>query len=334
LHVHSRIRIFRMTKKTKSRRKTKTRNQRVNELKLPSNVLLDRFRVLLDTAEYKRSMNKVDISDLRTIDLDVQRSVAHWNVHRHLSPTQRNSIRSALRDTVHNVVSSYPGFRYYQGIHEVCLVVLHATNVDVILSTSICRVLLLTHFKSLVLHDFTISLTPLLEGLRYLVEATDPELSRILESSGVGYHFSVPWILTWFAHSINDFSTICIIYTHLLNRKDQLNYLSCLYLCCAVIAQQRESIIRNRGDSCCVFRSLQSAAQSAEWRKAIKFARIIESHHPVEEIVANCPNLAEALKLTKGRGNLNIHVGLTFGASVIGVLSYFVISRYRLDSFI
>ena len=296
-------------------------------------MLLQKLMGSHHTSEGMRNMNFVHSSDLKTIDLDVQRSAAHWDVHRHLSAAERERIRTALRTTVFNVISSCQGLRYYQGIHEICLVVLQATNIDVEMTSSICRSIMLKHFTSLLYHDFSVSLTPLLEGLQYLVETTDPELARILESSGVGYHFSVPWLLTWFAHSVNDFDSICLIYRHLLDQDPIDNPFSCLYLCCAVIAQQRETIIRNYHDSCRIFQTLQTSPQCADFKFAIKSAMMMEANNPVREIVANCPKLAEARVFTQMRGKKVIHIGIALGVSVLALLSYFVLPIDRLATF-
>ena len=40
----------------------------------------------------------------------------------------------------------------------------------------------------------------------------DKKLSMVFQAVGMTYHFAMPWIITWFAHSVKDFKAITELY--------------------------------------------------------------------------------------------------------------------------
>jgi hypothetical protein len=300
--------------------------------------MVDWFQnLLVDFAsiEAKPKSNIVGCTDLKTIDLDVKRSVAHWDVHRRLTPQEREKIRNALRTLIFDVICSLEGFRYYQGVHEVCLVILQATNADLETSTSICRTIFGSHFSSLISHDFSFSLTPLLDGLNYLVSSVDPEVAQILDHSGVGYHFAVPWILTWFAHSVDEFAIICRIFGYLMQRGKTHGPIISLYLCAGVILQQREKLVDWHQDSCLVFKILQSAAKSANWNTVFGIASKLEIEYSPTVVIRHCPRLETTSFTSMKRYSLFMTFGLGVGVVSLGLMSSFWYTRLgSLENFI
>jgi hypothetical protein len=307
------LKKFRMPKKTKSRQKDKCTLR--NEYK-QRHAIMTHFLSLINKIDTRHeTIAAFDIStvDLKTVVMDVKRSVAHWDVHRNLSTRDRSRLRDSLQNLVVGVASSIGGFRYYQGVHEVCLVILQAFNGDTKSSIPICRAIFEMKFGSLAFSDFSASLTPLLEALHGLTATLDPELAGILDQSGLGYNFAIPWILTWFAHSVDRYKILTGIFSYLLENKNVPAPLACVYLCCAVILQSRGKIVDQRHDSCVIFRTLQSCPENTNWPLAKREASKIADVFPPEQLVYEFPNLRKTFHGKMSKGIKKVRMGVIFG---------------------
>ena len=89
------------------------------------------------------------MKDHITMLQDVRRSVGYWDLHIHLKLKARLRKRKALLVCLEKIADSFPGVRYYQGVHDVCLFLLELCNEDVDMSARMAGTLLLTYF-----HDF------------------------------------------------------------------------------------------------------------------------------------------------------------------------------------
>ena len=279
------------------RRKPRNRNESMKGRKrdnIPRPTLLLTDMNLEGRNDFTQRVNLISPNDMKTIELDVRRSVAHWDVHRQLSESRRDLMRSSLLKMIIQLVCSIRGFRYYQGVHEVCLVVLQASGGDVSRSVRVCRQIFLRHFGDLIYRDFAHSLNPLLEFLQILTEYLDPELARVIEVSGVGYHFAVPWILTWFAHSIDRFGVLSILFTRLAKSAVDGRILI-VYFCFEVIRQLRDKIFANRNDSCMIFKTLQSSHRYINWKRVIVDSKNRYDRYPPSLVLSGYPTMLKSL---------------------------------------
>ena len=243
----------------------------------------------LPRASVRRSGSGVSRSDIQTIAVDVKRSSAHWDVHQSLKIAKRVKKRKLLVDLIETLAESIHGFRYYQGVHEICLVVLELTNGNVDAAFDVLHPLLVCHFGHFIRRDFNQSLVPMLSALEHLMQRLDPELALVLDSCGVGYYFAVPWILTWFAHSLNSFGSICSIFDFLIAWPRSHDRAMILYLCAAVTILNRKDILTNRDDMCSVFKAVQSSAENVDMGAAVHLAKRSVETYPSEELLNDCP---------------------------------------------
>jgi len=238
-----------------------------------------------ELGEYEQEINTMD---KQTIALDVKRSVAHWDVHKKLSIVERERRRSQLQTLIEATIRTVPHVRYYQGIHDVCLVILELCDGDVEIGLVILRPLLLTHFAQLTTDDFRHSLLPLLDAVGVIVRRFDSHLADIIEDSAGGYHFTVPWILTWFSHSLEKFGDILLVFDYLVSSKSSY---SVLYLCSAIILEARMSILTNKDDPSSVFRTAQRSIHNVNLSKAMQRARGLSSEFPPVMLRKFQPNI-------------------------------------------
>ena len=234
--------------------------------------------------------------DRRTMVLDVQRSVAHWDVHKGLKISRRIRKRKDLLRVLQTVAQTTPKFRYYQGFHEVCLVILEVCENDVDQAVGYIRQLVMTDFAPIVFEDFQHSLIPLLAGIEFIVSVSDPELYAALEESGVGYHFAVPWILTWLSHSLDKFADICLVYRFLLQAsRGGRDRTTIMYLCAAIVLLDRDRILLHGANQAHVFHSLQTSIRTVDMTNATGFAIELRMHVSVKHLSASTTHIASLL---------------------------------------
>jgi hypothetical protein len=196
--------------------------------------------------ECRRLIEAVSIEtqseDERVITADVNRSVSSWDIHRCIRRSERNAKRKKLGQLIKTLARSLRGFRYYQGLHDVCLVFLELASG----SSNECLAMLIpfirTHFWDFIVTDFDQGLLPVVDRVRFIIESEDPELHLKLQDSGVGYFITVPWILTWFAHSLHSYRSICDMYNFLI-RHDGKNTI--VHVSASVLLQSRDRLLED-----------------------------------------------------------------------------------------
>jgi hypothetical protein len=75
-----------------------------------------------------------------------------------------------------------------------------------------------------------------------LLELVDPELSGFIKSAQLQPYYGLSWILTWFAHDVDELETIARLFDYFLASHPY----SPLYLSVAVIVHNRERMLRFR----------------------------------------------------------------------------------------
>lgn len=238
--------------------------------KCKADVLAESLARLVKPQPVHVGAHRVPRHDMTVMAADVSRSAAFWDIHKHLKIAQRAKRRKFLASLLKRVSETLPGFRYYQGIHDVCLVVCECVHYDMDKALPMLRALLHAHFDRMMRDDFSESLLPLIEELQNVIRQDDPELHMVIQESGFGYHFAIPWLLTWFSHSVESFQDVCAIFDFLLhaNSRD-----APLLLCAAFLIKGRESVLLHQHDPCRVYQALQELVKASPVSVAIAHAK-------------------------------------------------------------
>ena len=245
---------------------------------------------LSDHVESSRSIS-ISEHDIRVIEVDVSRCAAHWDIHRHLSISKRVTKRRQLKNLIQLTGQSVKGFRYYQGLHEVALVILEISGDDVLKSLDLLQRIVKEVFMQFVLVDFHLSLLPMLQAIEFLVSKENIELYECIAMSGGQYHFAVPWILTWFAHSLDKFSEICFVFSFLIESSTKHDRSMIIYLCTAVILLDAKRIMKNADDTCHVLNCVHSSVRNVSLREAAKLAKDIRIRIPGHLVLQRLPHV-------------------------------------------
>ncbi|KAA0185222.1 hypothetical protein HAZT_HAZT004967, partial [Hyalella azteca] len=143
--------------------------------------------------------------------MDVERTLKRFPPD--ISPEKRQELMDKLTRVIMTVLQRNPLFHYYQGYHDVGITFLLVCGEK--LAILLLEELSLTHLREF--------LQPTMERtqrwLAYLypmLAAQSPALYNHLEECGVGTMFCLPWLITWYAHSLSEYRHVVRLYDFLL----------------------------------------------------------------------------------------------------------------------
>jgi hypothetical protein len=147
----------------------------------------------------------------RQIMLDARRSM-HFDVCRRWDAATRAARVAALRRVLAASFASVgdDSFPFYvQGAHDVASVILLALDGDEAAAGRLLTVLTHAPLRGFVQRDMDVA-TALLRVLSAVVAAADPPLAAHVEQAcgGAPPVFALPWLLTWFSHSVDGLSAV------------------------------------------------------------------------------------------------------------------------------
>ncbi|KAJ1890735.1 GTPase-activating protein gyp8 [Kickxella alabastrina] len=142
-----------------------------------------------------------------------------------------------LGEVVRAVLRSYPWLSYYQGFHELSLTFLSVFGSERP-ATEAAKMVSLFLMRDAMSSDLDLVLKQL--NLLYsLLETTSPKLHALLTELDVPAFFAISWVLTWFAHDLEEFQDICRIYDFLITMPP----MQVIYMAAAMLKRNEEDII-------------------------------------------------------------------------------------------
>jgi len=228
--------------------------------------------------------------------MDIERSMFHFSKDRSLKPRKRLEWREKLTRVIAAVLTADQSLHYYQGFHDVCTVHLHVAGGDVALATKTSLLAAKLQFADHHRSDFGTTIE-VMKLLQVILEHFDPEVAALLSEAEVRPHFALSWLLTGFAHVVEDFEVVARIFDAILASHPMFP----LYLCVAII--------------------LRPMTRARLMKLAEKDASMPALHHFLQNVAPPCAPITsgrdwkkrkkkyhhqndQALKLAKQRGTL------------------------------
>lgn len=172
--------------------------------------------------------------DYQQVVLDVNRSLKRFPPG--IDDDYRLVLMDQLTTLIIRVLIKHPDLHYYQGFHDVAITFLLVMGEDV--GFEMVEKLAVTH-----LCDF---MRPTMEKTTYyltylypILKRADPKLHQFLIDSGVGTVFCLPWLITWFAHTLSDYRNVVRLYDFFLATP----YLMPMYIASAIVLKKKEDIL-------------------------------------------------------------------------------------------
>lgn len=207
-----------------------------------------------------------DAADARVMHADVQRSVYSWDVHSGLGEEDRSQKRLHLSEVMHAILRCHSGtLGYFQGFHDIALVFLEVGTPSQ--AFHMVERLALFHLSDQLCCTFEKGLLPLLSVFFSLLEMLDFEVAEALyQAECAEAHFAVPWVLTWFAHSLPRLHhQVMRLYDCLLVSHPAMLF----YFAAALLIEHRDAILETTRELpemvCTIQRLPLNALDGDEW---------------------------------------------------------------------
>lgn len=177
--------------------------------------------------------------DYQQVVLDVNRSLKRFPPG--IDDDYRLVLMDQLTTLIIRILMKHPELNYYQGFHDVAITFLLVMGEDV--GYEMVEKLSVTH-----LSEF---MRPTMEKTTYyltyiypILRRADAKLYQFLIDSGVGTVFCLPWLITWFAHTLSDYRNVVRLYDCFLASP----YLMPMYIAAAIVLHKKEDVLAGECD--------------------------------------------------------------------------------------
>ena len=167
----------------------------------------------------------------------------------------RQRMREKLTLVMNRVLDAHPELSYYQGFHDLVTVVLLVCKKLPVVEAVMER-LALGPLAPLLAPDLA-PVTQLLQLLFPIVALEDASLHSFLIEAGVQPYFALPWVLTWFSHSVANFESVQRIFDVFLAAPDSVAPLMPFFLSVAVILWSKPLLLHS-GNVVCEYSAVHS----------------------------------------------------------------------------
>ncbi|XP_025836352.1 TBC1 domain family member 20 isoform X2 [Agrilus planipennis] len=204
--------------------------------------------------------------------LDVNRSLKRFPPG--IPYKQRLALQDQLTVLILRVIMKYPHLRYYQGYHDVAITFLLVVGETV--AFRIMEVLSTTHLRE--------CMEPTMEKTSYrlnflypLLQREDKKLHDFLESAMVGTMFALPWYLTWFGHSLNQYRDVVRLYDYFLASPPLMP----LYTAASLVLYRKDKIYEAGCDMANIHCLLSQIPDNIDFEEVLRCStRLFEKHPP------------------------------------------------------
>ncbi|MCL4143217.1 UNVERIFIED_CONTAM: hypothetical protein GTU68_035360 [Idotea baltica] len=153
----------------------------------------------------------------------------------------RYVLMDQLTTLIIRVLQKHPHLHYYQGYHDVAITFLLVVGESS--AFELVERLSITHLQEFMRPSMERT-TYYLTYLYPVLKRADRTLHDFLVKSCVGTVFCLPWLITWYAHTLSDYRNVVRLYDFFLATP----YLTPMYIAVAIVLHRREAILAEECD--------------------------------------------------------------------------------------
>ncbi|KAJ1725064.1 GTPase-activating protein gyp8 [Coemansia erecta] len=232
--------------------------------------LLLNFRSLTDSGNRAAAH-----PDEGQVALDIPRTCLPKSVEYRSDAEATKRRQAQLSNVVQSVLRSYPWLSYYQGFHELTLTFLSVFGSE---RPAVEAAKMVSLF--LVRDAMSSDLENVLQQLRLLyviLQVISPEIHDLLTELEVPAFFAISWVLTWFAHDLDDFGVICRIYDFLITMPP----MQVVYMAAAMLKRNEGQILGYERDFATVHTELSKLpGRISNWDEIIDDSYYMQIDYP------------------------------------------------------
>ena len=173
-----------------------------------------------------------------------------------------------------NVLHNGTHLHYYQGYHDIALTIL--------LCFGYCPIA--TTFLWFVSQNFLIDFmykdmsktSNILKFLNGIVSQANPKIGGFLLRSGVGEIFCLPWLITWFSHSLNELGVLLRFFDLFIVSHPFMP----LYVTAAIVLERSNELVTVECEMAQVHQFLSQIPKETQFELIIQSALILFNSHP------------------------------------------------------
>ncbi|KAG1699305.1 TBC1 domain family member 20 [Nymphon striatum] len=237
------------------------------------------------------SSNASPKPDLKTIQnhyyhnqvvMDVNRSIRRFPPS--IKEQQRMALQDQLIHLIMRILMKNPELHYYQGYHDICITFLLVLGEDV--AFNVVEKVSNNQLKEIM--EKTMEKTNnLLQYLYVILGRMDKELLHHMERSEVGIMFCLSWVITWFGHVLENYSTVVRLFDFFLACKSLMP----VYLSTAIVLTHKEAIMNTECDMAIMHAKLSSIHEDLPFEDLIDKASQLYLDYPPESLALECEML-------------------------------------------
>ncbi|XP_050529315.1 TBC1 domain family member 20 [Daktulosphaira vitifoliae] len=186
-------------------------------------------------------------------------------------------LQNQLIAIILSVIAEHPELKYYQGYHDVAVTFLIEVGQEK--AYSIMEYLSLNHLRQF--------LMPTMEETSYmlwnvfpLISKLNPELEYFLTKSGIGTIFALPWLLSWFSHSLSQHKKVVRLFDYFLASPKEI----ILYVIAQLINERSEDILSADCDMASVHSVISKIPEDIDFEKILSQATNMLYEYPLSKI--------------------------------------------------
>ncbi|KAM3138736.1 hypothetical protein pb186bvf_009115 [Paramecium bursaria] len=210
-----------------------------------------------------------------------------------------DQMRNVLMDILNTVFAQCPHYCYYQGYHDIVSIFILVLGYQDGYKASILAAQYF--FRDYLEQDFERSLMPQMkivsEILRSFARDQADQLLFKITNEIQQPMCLIPWILTWYSHSLESIDDICRIWDYLLCSNQQ----QILYLTAAFIIELKHLVIEQEDDLLIVFQEvfqdLNKRSKYIQIETILEQATLLSRKYPIEhmQVFQENQNLRQSL---------------------------------------
>ncbi|XP_040565480.1 TBC1 domain family member 20 [Lepeophtheirus salmonis] len=189
---------------------------------------------MLETLVPPTSEDILNHKDYHQVVMDVNRSLKRFPPC--ISDEQRPELQEQLTRIIIRVLGAHPELCYYQGYHDVAITFLLVVGEE--MGFRILEKLSLSHLKPFMASTME-ETSYFLQFMYPIIKRENSELFDFIEESDLGTIFSLPWVITWFGHVLNDYSDVVRLYDYFMVQPPEMS----IYFATALVLFRSSEIL-------------------------------------------------------------------------------------------
>ncbi|CAH1118040.1 unnamed protein product [Phaedon cochleariae] len=214
-------------------------------------------------------------SEYQQVVLDVNRSLKRFPPG--IPYKQRVALQDQLTVLILRVIMKYPNLRYYQGYHDVAITFLLV--VGEVMAFRIMEKLSTNHLRDCM--EPTMEKTShRLNYIYALLSRVDADLHNFMDSASVGTMFALPWYLTWFGHSLNQYKDVVRLYDYFLASPPDMS----LYVATSLVVHRRKEVFAEGSDMASIHCTLSQIPDNLDFEEILERASAFHKKYPMVKL--------------------------------------------------